>query len=273
MSDFALDYEESVQRAAQRRRGSRSLWLLLLMLAWLIYELTARPALAIVVCCFKFGWEDLRTALWLRRRDLRRGRAWASCLLYLAFGLWKTACIACLLMLMMVPLFEMAKQAPFAGRWQLNQDLAEQAAVIGIVLCVGLCLASITTLLAVTLGAWSGCKLWVDGQVHWDRRENRWPPSNTNWLERKNRGLWLALPSLILLVLALTIPALVSIAGPIRGKLGDILIAAILTIQIGLSIVILVVRDFLSRRIFARSPGDCWTLVLPRGDEIEPHAK
>src|SRR5215469_8220575 len=127
MSDLAMDYEDSEERASGRRRGSRSLWLLLLMAAWLIYELTARPALAIVVCCLKFGWEEFRTALWLRRSDRQRGRAWACYFLYLGFGLWRVAGIACGLMLMMVPLFEILKQAGGARGAQLMQDLAEQA--------------------------------------------------------------------------------------------------------------------------------------------------
>src|SRR5205823_1721793 len=44
---------------------------------WALYELTTQPALGAVAVCLKFGWEDFRTARWLRRRDpnRRRGRA------------------------------------------------------------------------------------------------------------------------------------------------------------------------------------------------------
>ena len=67
------------------------LWALLLIVAWLVFELTAQPALAVAAVCVKFGWEDFRTARWLRRSDPDRLRGRACFWLYVASGLWKTA--------------------------------------------------------------------------------------------------------------------------------------------------------------------------------------
>src|SRR5688500_12502652 len=74
-------------------------WLWLLLLGFVIYELTAYPALGIGTVCLKFGWEDFRTALWLRRTDPLPARGRACFWLYLSFGLLKTAITGGILML------------------------------------------------------------------------------------------------------------------------------------------------------------------------------
>jgi hypothetical protein len=79
-------------------------WVTLVAIGWVLYELTARPALGSVAVCIKFGWEDFRTALWLRRRDpyLLRGRAcfW----LHLASGLFRIASVAGLMSIAFIAL-------------------------------------------------------------------------------------------------------------------------------------------------------------------------
>ena len=61
----------------------------LLALGWLIFEATSQPALAVVVVCVKFGWNDLLTAYWLRVRDPEPGRGRACFWLYLTGAFWK----------------------------------------------------------------------------------------------------------------------------------------------------------------------------------------
>ena len=252
-------YLESQERPVARRTWLRSPWLVVLMAGWLTYEVTARPALAVAVCCLKFGWEELKTALWLRGADIHRGRGWACGFLYLAFGLWRVTCIACGLGLAMIPLFEVLKNRGGAQVGQIMQDLEQQAISLAIVTFAGFSLASLTTFIAVMLAAWSGCKLWVDGQVHWDRRENRWPPSNQGW-ERKNKAGLLLLASLIPWVTALILTATVGLALAGGEKLKDITLAIMMSILIGMSIGLLIARDYLSRRILAQSPSECWSL-------------
>src|SRR5947209_18895965 len=62
-------------------------WTGLLAVGWVLYELTAQPAVGAVAVCLKFGWEDFRTALWLRRRDPDRRRGRACFWLYAGNGL------------------------------------------------------------------------------------------------------------------------------------------------------------------------------------------
>src|SRR5262245_19924297 len=69
-------------------------WTGLLAIGWILYELTAQPALGAIAVCLKCGWEDFRTALWLQRRDPDRRRGSACFWLYAANGLCKTAAVA-----------------------------------------------------------------------------------------------------------------------------------------------------------------------------------
>ena len=40
-------------------------WSAILFVAWLIYEFTAQPGLAVLWVCIKFGWNAFLTACWL----------------------------------------------------------------------------------------------------------------------------------------------------------------------------------------------------------------
>jgi hypothetical protein len=64
------NYDEYVHEEGPPTRWRATLtWPGLLALAWLVFELTAQlPVAAMVVAC-KFGWEEIRTALWLYRID------------------------------------------------------------------------------------------------------------------------------------------------------------------------------------------------------------
>ena len=77
-------------------------WTGLLMLGWLIYELTAQAALGVMALCVKFGWEDFCTAVWLRRKDPIRSRAKVGFWMYLASGLWKSAVTGIVLAMIVV---------------------------------------------------------------------------------------------------------------------------------------------------------------------------
>ena len=64
--------------ADSQRRESRLVpglvWFILISTGWVLFELTANPALSAVVACLKFGWNDSLTARWMRRTDPNRAR-------------------------------------------------------------------------------------------------------------------------------------------------------------------------------------------------------
>src|SRR2546421_118232 len=95
------NHEDNEWGPARRWHGAFT-WTGLLVVGWVLYELTAQPALGAVAVCLKFGWEDFRTARWLRRRDPDRGRGRACFWLYVGNGLWKTALVALVILFAMV---------------------------------------------------------------------------------------------------------------------------------------------------------------------------
>src|SRR5947208_2725586 len=66
--------------------------------AWLVYELTAQAALSVTFLCVKFGWEEFRTALWLRRTDPDGIQGKIGFWIFFAGGLFKAAVVGVILM-------------------------------------------------------------------------------------------------------------------------------------------------------------------------------
>src|SRR5262245_64316596 len=89
-----VEYEFASEGRPTRRWQGPFTWTGLLAVGWVLYELTAQPALGVSAICIKFGWEDFRTALWLQRRDPHRLRGRACLWLYIANGLLKMTGVA-----------------------------------------------------------------------------------------------------------------------------------------------------------------------------------
>src|SRR5579883_2341719 len=129
-------HNEEMQRRSWFSRLHLS-WPMLFVAGWLLYELTTKPTLGAVAVCLKFGWEDFRTAIWLRRNDPRRLRGRACFWLYLASGLAKTAGVAGLMSIAFVAISPKgpAAQGP---RWAA---IMEMAAWTGLATLTGLACA------------------------------------------------------------------------------------------------------------------------------------
>ena len=236
-------------------------WYVLVLLGWLLYEWTAQPGLAAAVTCAKFGWADWRTACWLRRvdPDPRRGR---TCFwFYVAYGLWKVALMATLVMfvLLLVGAAANRRQAarpPGAG---LSPAAVGVLAAAG----VGFGLSFLTTYLSLWSALRNRVKVWLGAAPDLARRERYWPP----YRGEQNAAPFVTVTTLVLtLWFALLGTALACLAwgpGPASGVLlGLLTLASPLT---------LFVLKYLERRVFARSPEECWPPdevgVVYQGDE------
>src|SRR5262249_54730089 len=118
MDDFGEDRVPHEDRSA--RWESPITWSALIVAGWALYELTTQPLLASFVICLKFGWEDFRTAFWLRRVDPCRPRAKACFALYIASGLWKTAIAASAMFCAIAVLSPPHQPAPPAQRQEAD---------------------------------------------------------------------------------------------------------------------------------------------------------
>jgi hypothetical protein len=221
-------------------------WLGLLALAWVIVELTHQPALGAVAVCLKFGWEDFLAARWLLRRDPDAWRRRGTFLLYLAWGLWKTALVAflmCVGFAVVAPRQAVpAAPAPAALLAFLGTFLTTLA---------GFALSSLLTGAAVACAWRGGVRLWLDGAVHRARRLDCWPPAPC-CEGRPNRLGALLLTALGLGFLFILVVLLTAAAG---GAVGSAL-CFILSITAPVSI--LLCRELISHKVWAETPYECW---------------
>src|SRR5262249_1758646 len=162
-------------------------WSALLLAGWLVYEITAQPALAGVTICLKFGWNDFLTGRWLRRTDPDRRRGLTCFWLYTSSGLWKISVAGAGIEYagaLVDLLFN--RQAGLPAGNGLAPSL--KGAVITSACSLGL--AVLGTLLALTLAWRRGLKLWLHPSIHRSRRKNLWPPDDSS-RSHTNRAKWL----------------------------------------------------------------------------------
>lgn len=239
----------------------------LLLIGWVLYELTAQPALGVAAICLKFGWEDFATAIWLRRSDPEPRRAAACFWLYLASGLWKAAITASIMIFGFA--FLQGMQGPRAPG---PRPGGMPPQVLGALLTAagGYLLSGLTTVVAVVLALWGGVKLWLDSEVHRSRRGNYWPPA-VDANHRPNQAGRLVVTALILFVvptLMAIIIALVASVAPRQGVRWEpwlVLMTLVVSVigTVGGPTLILFTRDQLAERVMAARPSECW------GDDAE----
>lgn len=261
---MSYDIGEPSERRVNRWANALSVPALLLV-AWVLYELTSQPALAVAAICLKFGWDDARTAWWLRCRDANHCRGRATFWLYLAFGLWKVAIAASPMIFAYIFLRFMGWLGGGAGRQ-----------VVGALITAftGIFLSALLASWAVLLACRFRLKLWLHHRLHQARRRNAWPPP-PHWLtgEYNFAGTLLGttlfasgVPLFLLGLLAIARQAL----GPLQpgnpaarlvllGFPAGCLLFAFLLLWL--------VRGAAGRRVFARTPGECWQ---PRAIDEKP---
>src|SRR5689334_12043375 len=90
---MSTDLELSTPKVSVRRINAL-VWATMLLLGWVLFELTAEEGVSSLVACSKFGWNDWLTSRWLWKMDPIRPRAWARAWFYCASGMWKVGVAA-----------------------------------------------------------------------------------------------------------------------------------------------------------------------------------
>jgi hypothetical protein len=224
-------------------------WLAMVVLAVLLFELTADPALAVGLGCLKFGAHDLRIARWLRRTDPDRRRGRACSWFYVALAFTRIGFMA---LLILIVLF--AVTGPGIPQGQIARQLVSAFFVIFACL-VGGALASWA---AVGSALRRGVCVWMDATTGVALRAGVWPPFLADRFRRANLGPELivgyALISGWLALLAL----LFGVFGGLLGmSIADVLLSLVIGTP-GLMFVLPLLAPILFRRIAAASPWDCY---------------
>jgi hypothetical protein len=234
---------------------STRLWLVLLALGWLLLELTADPVFVVIAACSKFGWEDMHTAFWLRRRDPERNRGRTHFWFYIANGLWKVTMVALGLSFVIVCVAAGLEQRPAQ---QPLDPPKEYFASIGLG-ALALFLSAAATWIAVAKAWWGGVKLWVDSTVHQSRTRNVWPPQA--WGENRAKRLVLTafLPGIMVTIIVLAL-FLLSVADHQKQNRGDggLVFWLVPALMLGVPIALLALQDQVMRIISVASPTECW---------------
>jgi hypothetical protein len=224
-------------------------WYVLAAFGLLLYELTAQPGLGAAVACAKAGWEDWRSAFWLRRvdPDWRRGR---TCFwFYLAYGLWKVALLATLMMIVLMTIAGLAGRPAAAGG-------GLSPAVKGVLVAAGLGfgLSFFLTYLALGLALRHRVRVWLGAAPHRARRQKYWPPEAGS----QNLAPFVIITTVILTLWVILV--LLALGGAVvAGGRGSALLGLAILGFLGVaSPATMFVLKYLDDRVFARAPGDCW---------------
>lgn len=237
-------------------------WLLVLSIAWLLFELFAQPVLSIAAASLKFGLDDFLNGLWLWRKDPDRGRGRTCGMFYVAAGFWQITVMTLLLSVlgMMLVVIVDAANGPQPA------DGAEEAALgAGVsVLIVGLCFvsSSVCTWLALVLARRYRVKVWLDGSLRYARRNGDWPPYSRG----TNRVGRVVTSALIFFVLSITVAgifALMAIPGAQAMGLGWTVVSTLICLCVS-ALFGFVVRGWVEHHVTAAKPADCW------GDGADP---
>lgn len=227
---------------------SNTLWFLVVATGFLLFELTAQPAMVAVAVCSKFGIADVRNGFWLRRTDPLRARGKVCFWFCLSQGLWKTTLVAFVAMAMFVVLanFLDARGGPPAGF--IGSAMTFLLAFI---------MASLTTLIGALLARVGGVVVWIDGELTESRRQNLFPPREGT----SNRIHWLlagamTLPVVIFLVATLIVAE--ARPGAVRNSIG--LIVGLFVLPVG----IFAGGLALAKTVVASNFDQCWAVESRR---------
>ena len=237
------------------RADPRGRWVLpwLFLLGFLIYELTTYPALGVGTVCLKFGWEDFRTALWLRRTDPLPARARACFWLYMSFGLLKTAITGGILMLVCATF---AAPVPNQQANLIGNAPSVEFVVAGMTAMGAFMFSALSTCIAM-FKAWRGrFKLWLSYTVHIARRQDCWPPPDLSpQIPNQARAILLAAIIAIGTLICLSlVPLLLFIGQVVNPVLSTCCVVAMLIV---VPILLFSIAGYVSRGLAAR-PSDCW---------------
>lgn len=221
-------------------------WSLFILLAFLAFELTAQPAVSAVVLCCKVGWSDLRTGLWLRRRDPWPARGRACSWFCFAWGLAKISVVAIvsgMAIFVLVHAMEGNGPAPVKPPHSL----------------IGVMLLLLTAIPVAAFLAAAGCivarshriRVWIDPSLNRARENGHWPPEFTEIRQDglSNRAAW-ARASMLGVLVALNLTLCVVLALVHQPVL------AIVVGVTGLSATIT-----LCTNTVANNPVECWDIA------------
>jgi hypothetical protein len=219
-------------------------WSTLALIAWLAFELTAQPAVVAAVVCSKCGWNDLLTALWLRRRDPHRGRSRACAWFCLSSGVTKMVISAFAMTMLISTVLAFME----AGKPRPNANPHFPVVFWGplILMTAGAPVLALLAFCGIVSARCNRVRVWIDDPLHRARQADSWPPDFSGArVHNMARGPWLLMLAFAV-VAAMLVATMVGILAKSYALGAVVLVLPI--VGIGL----------LSRGAFADRPDECW---------------
>lgn len=239
-------------------------WWLIVAVAIVVTELTTHPSIGVTVLCLKFGWNDFRTALWLRGRDPNRRRGAVCSWFYLSSGLWRV-CLWSFALMVLTILVIAIPEARQAAKGAPPNPKAQPPAEFMTCMIVWLASAGIATVLTALsslLAWWHRTKVWISGSIAESRIKNEWPPRPA-WRAKPPINLvsWWLLATGIVMFMLLLIAGIGVMEPPNGGRpprnAGVMPIVIMAALFLGaLAVVALGSRAY--QKLGASSPFECW---------------
>jgi hypothetical protein len=243
MSDDFADF-------AREQDETRSTWLpplawsLIVLLAFLAFELTAQPAISAVVLCCKFGWNDLKTGVWLRRRDPWPARGRACSWFCWAWGLTKVALAAFVCGILVVVL-----EAILEGNGAGQRGLPPHSFIGAItLLLIAMPVETLIATVGCVVARKAQVRVWIGNPLHRARETGQWPPLFPLLrLDNVHNGAVWARAAMIAVLIAINLTLSVIVALALHPVIGVFAFGAGLVAAIALT-----------RGAVASDPRECW---------------
>jgi len=249
MSDNPAEAPEDVEPPDRLPWLTPLAWSLLSLLALLVFELTAEPALSAVVLSSKAGWQDLLTALWLRRVDPNAGRGAACFWFSLMVGVMTICGVAfCLtIAIIVVTVIWVNMGLPVAAVFARHTIGRSIVALFGVT-CVTEVLVALLGLTGCIVARRHNVKVWVSPMLHRARLAGQWPPFDASAPDLKNTGDRILVPAIAIAVIGVVFGTLVLVLGTPLPAVPVVLLALVAAAAL----------VWLSRGVTATTISECW---------------
>lgn len=223
------------------------LFVLGLAVGWLVFRVTQNLVVSVAVQFVLSGWPAVSTGLWLFNRDDHFGRAWACLFFSLAIAAWNSAASAVASILILASIFQKA-QPP-------ENEIA--AILVSLLLAVALCL--LLGYIAIAIAIVFSVRVWLHPDIRDDLvAEPELRATTNNDDQRLNRAFPIVAanvisPPCILATITMTLALIWNANAP-----NEALAWVSICMLFGGPLAAIPIYVWLSRRILARKPADCW---------------
>jgi hypothetical protein len=222
-----------------------------LAIATTVYAVTREPLLALVLPWLRGAWEPFRAAFWLLRADPYRARARVCFAFYIAAGCWRAAFEALLAVLAFIGVANATGVPPSEA-----EALATLWAFAG-----GLTLSTLIGFCAICAAVLHKLRIWISPSLRHATNNDLRLAADFGW-DPKNGANYAVVVIATTLMVPLTVIGAACLISPRGGELAGA-IAVFGVPAAGIPVYI-----WISSRIIARSPQECWPAetVDPMGE-------